>query len=187
MHKPLLILFTRAPAVHGGKTRLAREVGAVTAWQFQRRALAGLERQLRDSRWQLIRAITPDRRAESQDIVQQTGPFGQRLHRLLNRYRGRPVIIIGSDVPDLTAADIMPALQALRRPGFVLGPADDGGFWLIGRRGGRLSPRLFEGVRFSVPTTLRETMRRLPGRSTLIHMREDVDDGDSWQRYRQRR
>ncbi|HEV2189469.1 MAG TPA: glycosyltransferase, partial [Stellaceae bacterium] len=59
-----LILFARAPRLGGGKSRLAREIGAVAALHFERLMLARSRRRFgRDRRWRFVLAITPDQEA----------------------------------------------------------------------------------------------------------------------------
>jgi glycosyltransferase A (GT-A) superfamily protein (DUF2064 family) len=74
-----------------------------------------------------------------------------------------PVIILGADTPGVTPAHIAEGFYLLGRHGAVLGPAPDGGYWMIGlRRGGRAVPAaLFRGVRWSSPHAMADTMSGL--------------------------
>jgi glycosyltransferase A (GT-A) superfamily protein (DUF2064 family) len=69
------------------------------------------------------------------------------------------VILVGSDLPGLTAARLVDAFAALRRVSAVLGPSTDGGYWLVGQR--RPGRDLFTGVPWSSPMVLQATRRRL--------------------------
>ena len=85
-------------------------------------------------------------------------------------------MVVGSDIPDLVAAHVAEAFRALRSHLVVLGPARDGGYWLIGARNG-LSPGAFRGVRWSSRNALADTMANLSGLSVaLVATLEDVDD-----------
>ena len=67
----------------------------------------------------------------------------------------------------------------------VFGPARDGGFWLVGARRGRPLPRsLFDGVRWSTPTALADTLAGLPRYVTtaLVDTLDDVDDAAALRR-----
>jgi glycosyltransferase A (GT-A) superfamily protein (DUF2064 family) len=73
------------------------------------------------------------------------------------------VIIIGADIPGLRPAHVVEGFRLLGRHNAVLGPAPDGGYWMIGlRRGGRAVPAgLFDGVRWSSPDALADTVASL--------------------------
>jgi rSAM/selenodomain-associated transferase 1 len=67
--------------------------------------------------------------------LQGSGSLGLRMRRQLvraHRSGARAVVLIGSDLPGLGAADLLAAFTALERGALVLGPARDGGYWLIG-------------------------------------------------------
>lgn len=89
-----------------------------------------------------------------------------------------PVCIIGADIPGLTRAHVWRAFRALGSSDAVFGPAPDGGYWLIGMKGLRPPPPgLFEGVRWSSPDALADTLATLAGyRVTLVDTLSDVDE-----------
>ncbi len=66
------------------------------------------------------------------------------------------VVIIGIDCPDLNAQLLAEAFQTLRQHDLVLGPALDGGYYLIGLR--RMIPELFTGIRWSTAEVLQQTL-----------------------------
>ena len=86
-------------------------------------------------------------------------------------------MIIGTDIPGIDAARIVDAFGALAGHDAVLGPAPDGGYWLIGLR---RAPRLrlpFAGVRWSSEHALADTVGNLGGaRVARLCQLEDVDD-----------
>jgi hypothetical protein len=95
-------------------------------------------------------------------------------------------VIIGSDIPDIGPRHIAAAFGALGRVNAVFGPADDGGYWLIGLRRRPFRPRLCGPVRWSSAHALADT-RALLGPRVRIAMLEtliDVDDGKSLERWR---
>lgn len=89
-----------------------------------------------------------------------------------------PTLIIGADIPAITKAHIWRAFRALGAHDAVIGPAPDGGYWLIGMKGLRPPPpRLFEGVRWSTPHALSDTLATLPGlRIAMVDTLADVDE-----------
>ena len=91
---------------------------------------------------------------------------------------GGPVLVIGSDIPGIGRAHVARAARALGGHDAVLGPATDGGFWLIGWAGRRrLGEDALAAVRWSGPHAMADTMARLPaGRVALVDVLRDVDE-----------
>jgi glycosyltransferase A (GT-A) superfamily protein (DUF2064 family) len=89
-----------------------------------------------------------------------------------------PVCIIGADIPGVTRAHVWRAFTALGAADAVFGPAPDGGYWLIGMKGVRPPPPgLFQGVRWSSPHALADTLATLPGlRVAMVNTLADVDE-----------
>ena len=174
-----LVLFVRAPALGIGKRRLARDIGDVAAVRFERLMVSLLLRRLAgDGRWRLRIAVTPDKarhrarhwRHGIEAAGQGSGDLGQRMDRALRTCPPGLVVLVGAD-------DV------------VFGPAEDGGFWLVGARHSRRLPPLFERVRWSSPHALADTFAALPRRITVgfVERLEDVDDADAYRRLQPRR
>jgi glycosyltransferase A (GT-A) superfamily protein (DUF2064 family) len=94
-----------------------------------------------------------------------------------------PVVLVGTDIPDIAPRHIQAAFVALGRYGAVFGPAADGGFWLAGMRGDHRG--LFRHVRWSSRHALADTLANLgPGRGYgLLEMLTDIDDAAAYARY----
>lgn len=193
-----LILFFRTPRLGTGKRRLAREIGALAAVRFERLMLATLLRRLAlDRRWRLRLAVTPDEarhRAQrlhpaAVGVGQGKGDLGMRMRRALRTCPPGPAVLVGADIPALTARHIWAAFRLLGTHDLVFGPAADGGFWLVGARHPCHLPALFNGVRWSGPHALADTLSGLPRRITvgLADRLEDVDDADGYRRLLPRR
>jgi glycosyltransferase A (GT-A) superfamily protein (DUF2064 family) len=90
-----------------------------------------------------------------------------------------PVCLIGADIPGITRAHIARAFAGLGNHDAVFGPADDGGYWLVGaKHPARLPHGLFSNVRWSTEHALADTLRTLPGwRIALTDTLRDVDTG----------
>lgn len=193
-----LVLFVREPALGRGKRRLATEIGDLAAVRFERSMIALLLRRLADRRWRLQVAVTPDhasRRARRwrrglKVCAQGDGDLGRRMHRMLVGAGCGPVVLVGSDIPALTARHIAAAFRLLGDHDLVFGPAADGGFWLVGvRQRWRPPLSLFERVRWSSPHALTDTLAGLPRRTAVgfVETLADVDDGDAYRRLKPRR
>ncbi|HXP05342.1 MAG TPA: DUF2064 domain-containing protein [Stellaceae bacterium] len=178
-----LIVFARAPRQGGGKSRLAHDIGAVAALRFERLMLARSLRRLgRDRRWRLRLAITPDREARRLGAMPQgRGDLGQRMRRIMAGCSPGRVLLIGTDIPALTAAHISKAFTLLGRHDLVFGPARDGGFWLVGAR--HRAPD-FGKVRWSSRYALEDALANLPKRLSVgfAATLDDVDDGAAYRR-----
>ena len=193
-----LVLFVRAPQLGAGKRRLARAIGEVATVRFERQMLALLLRRLAaDRRWRLRIAVTPDvarRRARQwrrgfEATGQGWGDLGIRMRRALASCPPGPAVLVGGDTPALSARHVAAAFRLLGRCDLVFGPAVDGGFWLVGARRARPLPPLFEGVRWSSPFALADTLAGVPRRVTVgyVDRLEDVDEEESYRRLAPRR
>jgi rSAM/selenodomain-associated transferase 1 len=93
--------------------------------------------------------------------LQRGADLGERLARAFQeRFAAgaRQVVILGSDAPHLPAEQILRAFQSLGKDELVVGPARDGGYYLIGAA--RLHPELFRGIPWGTAQVYRETVRK---------------------------
>lgn len=184
---PRLVVFAKAPVIGGAKTRLARGVGQVTAWRLYRAMTARVLRRLADPRWQMVLAVSPDSAVHRRfpgvwpegvaRIGQGKGDLGERQARM---FAGKsPTIVIGTDAPQVTRGDIADALKRLKRHDAVIGPAEDGGYWLLALNA-PVPSGLFTGIRWSHDETRADLEARLTacGLSRIAHLRplRDVDE-----------
>ena len=193
--RPRLVIFAKAPRLGTVKTRLARDIGPVAALQFYVNTMRRITLRLaRDPRWDTLLAVTPGSGgwpAGVSRIAQGTGDLGDRMDRVMRTAPPGPVVIIGTDIPDIESRHIASAFARLGDHQAVFGPADDGGYWLIGLRRRPFTPRLAGPVRWSTEHALADT-RRLLGAGVTTAMLEtltDVDDGAGlarWQDARRR-
>ena len=192
-----LVLFVRLPRYGVGKRRLAREIGDAAAVRFERTMLALLLRRLgRDRRWHLRLAVTPNEARHGRGLWrgrlivtgQGRGDLGTRMRRALAACPAGPAVLVGSDIPGMTAAHIATAFRLLGEHDLVFGPAEDGGFWLVGTRRSTSLPPLFGPVRWSTRHALADVLRNLPLHLSVgVAARlSDVDDAQSWCRLRPR-
>lgn len=173
------------------KTRLAEAIGTVPAARWMRLQLRDRLRALRDPRWQLILAIAPDTALRAAAwppdlpaIPQGPGDLGQRMGRILRSLPPGPVCIVGADIPALRRAHVARAFAALGSHDAVFGPAEDGGYWLIGlKRTAAVPASLFRDVRWSTRHALADTRATLPGlRIAMVDRLRDVDTAADLQR-----
>lgn len=191
--KPRLVIMAKAPRVGCVKTRLGAEIGMVEAAQWYRRETARTIRTLIDRRWETVLAITPDNARVGRGvwpfgvarIPQGDGHLGQRMARLLKNDPARPTCVVGSDIPFVTKAHIRQAFSQLSDHDAVIGPAEDGGYWLIGLGAAHAAPRGFlENVRWSTEHARADTLASAPSlRWAEIDTLFDVDTKADWLRW----
>jgi rSAM/selenodomain-associated transferase 1 len=189
MSGDLLLVFAKAPRPGAVKTRLAEAVGAETAAQLYR-LLA--ERELQHTRpaageYQRVVLFTPADAAEEmahwlpgEALRPQTGgDLGERMASAFAEafaVGARRVVLIGTDVPWLSRESVADALRRLDEVELVLGPADDGGYYLIGLS--RPMPGLFRGIAWSTPSVLGATVDRASALGLSVQLLEPLPDID---------
>lgn len=188
-----LVILARAPQAGRVKRRLAQEIGVLAATSFYRTTLATTLRILTaDRRWRSWLFVTPD---DSLDHPtwrgvrrrrQGRGDLGQRMRMPFDTLPPGPVVLVGSDIPAMRPHHIARAFALLGRSDLVLGPATDGGYWLIGARRLRALPHaLFAGVRWSTPHALADTLATIPARYSVgfADTLDDIDDAADLRRF----
>lgn len=185
----------KRPELGRVKTRLARGLGAVAATRFYYQTTYDIFRRLgSDPRWQTMLALSPDRTVHEVPlwpaglprIAQGVGDLGHRMGRLMHDLPPGPVVIVGSDIPDISVRHIAEAFRRLGQHDAVFGPSDDGGYWLVGLRRRPRTVSIFQNVRWSSDYALADTLDnvRLAGLSwkcldTLIDI-DTIDDFLRW-------
>lgn len=188
-----LVIMAKAPEAGRVKTRLGRDVGVVEATRVYRTILGTTLRRLApDPRWHTWIAAAPDRSAYSpvwpntvSIAAQGTGNLGDRMQRVFQYMPRGPVIILGSDIPHITPDEIAWSFRELRRNDAVIGPAPDGGYWLIGQRRSPRVLQIFHNVRWSGPHTMADTLANLKGASVgMVGQKADVDTEEDYRAWR---
>lgn len=188
-----LLIFVRNPEPGKVKTRLARDVG-------DERALRIYLALLQHTR-EVALAVDAHRYLFYSNFIDHQDEWpGQAFHKLLQN-RGnlgdrmsaafglalesrQKAVIIGSDCPQLSTDIVEEAFRLLDQHDAVIGPADDGGYYLLGMR--NLYPGLFLDMPWSTPEVFRQTVHRLEQAQAtyaLLPMLSDVDYLEDWQQY----
>ena len=193
-HRRALIVFARAPELGRVKTRLAAEVGDGAALRAYRTlAEQVIAAASASATYSMTVAYTPP---DAEPAMRQwLGPgvmlrpqsgadLGARMAAAIaDAISGgaERVVVIGTDCPDVTADVVAEAFTRLGVADVVLGPASDGGYYLIGMS--RPHRELFEGVPWSSAETLRATLARARAGGlsvTLLDERRDIDTVEDW-------
>ncbi|WP_417263358.1 TIGR04282 family arsenosugar biosynthesis glycosyltransferase [Celeribacter sp.] len=191
--RPCLIVMVKEPRAGRVKTRLARDLGLIQAtWWYRHQALRTL-RNLTDPRWDTVLAVTPDRDGVQSSfwpehfsrIPQGPGHLGQRMARALRRMTPRPTGLIGSDIPDIEKSHIAAAFAALGSHTACLGPATDGGYWLIGLRHPAQQPTGFlDHVRWSTEWAKADTIASAKSLNWAeLETLSDIDTGADYEQW----
>jgi rSAM/selenodomain-associated transferase 1 len=193
---PALVVMVRNPDAGGVKTRLAAAIGDHAAAALYRAFLLDLSRRLASCpAWELRWAFTPadaplplDLRGEINAFPQVGGDLGERMESAVARALadGHPsVVLIGSDIPHVSIVALEDAFRrlALGAP-LVLGPAEDGGYYLVGATS---LPPVFRGIRWGGPEVLSATIaaaRRAGIEPAFVASNYDIDDHRGLERLR---
>lgn len=190
-----LWILLKAPVAGTVKTRLAGKLGHAAACEAYQALVKHLLKNLKGLR-QVVLCYSPPEQASLVNPwliegwgmhPQSEGNLGERLASTLQtgfNSGAKKMVIIGSDCPYVQTSDIREAWKQLDSHDAVVGPAIDGGYWLIGMK--EFRPELLENISWSTNQVLGQTLKRCKERQLKVHLLrilEDVDDLGSWQRF----
>ena len=186
-----LIVFTRYPEPGKTKTRLIPVLGAEGAATLQRKMTENQLAEVKELQAFYSLSVEVHFAGGNEQLMQNwlgsnliyrrqsEGDIGCRMASAFQASFAagiNGVVIIGIDCPDLNAQVIAQAFQALCQHDLVLGPAQDGGYYLIGLR--RLIPELFTGISWSTAEVLQQTLsiaQKLELAVALLPLLSDID------------
>jgi rSAM/selenodomain-associated transferase 1 len=171
-NKKTLLLFTRFPEAGNTKTRLIPALGADGAAALQRRMTEQTLLQAKTySKQEALNLEIHFQGGDPAAMAQWLGPhtfkrqapgtIGSRMNQAFAQAFAAgmaPVVLIGADCPGLTATTLQHAFLALQQNDLVLGPALDGGYYLIGLN--THHPLLFDDIAWGTPSVLQQTLTK---------------------------
>ncbi|GAB3824908.1 TIGR04282 family arsenosugar biosynthesis glycosyltransferase [Hymenobacter jeollabukensis] len=190
-----LLIFARYPELGKVKTRLAAGLGEEAALDIYRQLLdhtqaAVAPLPIESTLW-LAAAPPPGAGPLWPGTRQQLQPaaadLGQRMaHAFAAAFAegAQRTVVIGTDCPGLSTDILVAAFRQLHGHDVVLGPADDGGYYLLGLR--QPQSALFEGIHWSTDSVLRDTLARAAAAGltvALLPTLHDVDTAEDWRRW----
>lgn len=200
MSSRLITVFLKWPEPGRVKTRLAARLGEVEAAEAYRRLVETVGRLLRDrhgadlcvyfapaSREAALRAwLEPEVFPAAKGVFWRPQPEGDLGFRQAEAVRQAfalgydTVALVGTDCVALRPRHFDEAWEALRRgASWVVGPATDGGYWLVATR--EPDTAFFENVRWSSPFTLVDCLANISeGELSRLEVLDDIDDYDDW-------
>jgi rSAM/selenodomain-associated transferase 1 len=185
--KDLLLIFTRNPELGKCKTRLAASIGdsaALEIYQFLLRHTAKITENLNTAKhvyyseniWK--NDVWDDTNYAKK--LQNGADLGIRMaNAFLEGFEGgfEKICIVGTDMFDLTQRDIEQAFSAMDKNDFVIGPALDGGYYLLGMK--KWEPKVFRNKDWGMATVLEATLNDLKDEKVhLLEPRNDIDTYD---------
>ena len=192
MKKEVVLVFQRNEVLGKVKTRLAAGVGEEQAMEIYRYLLNKTYLALKEITVPVTTYFSefipenPIHSAENK-LVQVGGDLGERMKNAFVAHLEsgmEKVVLIGTDCPSLEGIHLVQAFEALEHSDLVLGPARDGGYYLIGMK--RRADFLFEGITWSSELVLSQTLTLAAEqglRSSLLPILEDIDSPEDWERY----
>jgi rSAM/selenodomain-associated transferase 1 len=190
-----IIVFAKAPRLGSVKTRLAASIGgdrALSAYvELLSRSLAAVKSfphvEIRYAPDDAELLLAPFLERGWTAKPQGEGDLGLRLSRAFQESfdaGAAKVAIIGADCPYLVKKDFQNCWTSLNQNDLVLGPAADGGYWLIGLK--QCYPELFRDIPWSSSDVLAQTLARGKGlhlKMDLLRILSDVDNVQDWKEY----
>jgi len=188
----VLLVFQKNPELGKVKTRLAATVGDETALSIYQKLIVhtkkiidpiNCEKQLWYSNWVELNDIWDPQFYKK--YLQKGSDLGERMSNgfketLLDESTVKAVII-GTDCAELTTGIIEEAFNALENYDFVIGPAKDGGYYLLGMNS--YYPNVFEGVEWSTATVCNTTIEKIKSLNKGVYLLpplSDVDNEEDW-------
>ena len=191
-----LILFTRYPEPGTTKTRMIPKLGAEGAAELQRQMTRHIVSSVTEFAGYHPTSLEVRFEGGNKDLMkawlgtgfnyshQGKGDIGLRMGRALEDGFGsgyEAVVIIGSDIPDITADIMRKAFEGLKNHDLVLGPAGDGGYYLIGMQKpafSRANPRLFNEIQWGTDGVLSQTLAAAKELRLSYFLLDTLDDVD---------
>ena len=185
--KNLLIIFTKNPELGKCKTRLAKSIGDTAALEVYKKLLQHTAKVTQDL--SADKVVFNNTEPIDQDDFSSThfskknqrgDDLGEKMSNAFqegfqNNYE--KVVIIGSDLYDLQTRDIDEAFLQLTHNDYVIGPAKDGGYYLLGMK--KFTPAVFQEINWSTATVLKETLHILKNKKVaLLTQKNDIDTID---------
>jgi rSAM/selenodomain-associated transferase 1 len=182
--KKALIIFTRNPELGKVKTRLAKSVGdesALEIYKFLLKHTVSITQNLNVDKYVFYSETIHRDDFWNSDVfrkkLQRGIDLGQRMENAFAELFGmgyEKVLIVGSDIFELEQKDIENAFTVLDTTETVLGPATDGGYYLLGMKAP--NAKIFQNKNWGTSTVLKETLADLnPTKYVLLEARNDVD------------
>ena len=192
MKKEVVLVFQKNAILGKVKTRLASGMGELRALEIYRHLVQSTYSVLEHVEapvWTYFSDFIPEtvNPPIAKSFVQDGQDLGERMaHAFARSFESgmEKVVLIGTDCPTLQSHHLHEAFEALTHSDLVLGPATDGGYYLIGMK--CRSDYLFAGIAWSTAEVLAQTLAVATAHGlhfTLLDELSDIDTQEDWERY----
>lgn len=184
----LLMVFVKNPVLGRVKTRLAKEVGRQKALAIYQQLFShtqSITKQVQVPKLVYYSDRLPEpnpwESSDYQVTLQPTGDLGQRMAAAFkeNLEQYNRVVIIGSDNPELTPNNLEVAFEKLKQKDIVIGPAKDGGYYLLGMKAFHAS--LFQDITWSTDRVFKQTLAQIHKANLSYYTLPEQNDIDTYQ------
>ena len=185
--KKLIFVMSKVPIKGIMKNRLSRDIGYINSKRLVCNSIEKINRIFlrKKSEYNLNWYLTPNCKFRSYSFsifhncsLQSKGNLGDRMWDLI-KLQKKPLVIIGSDIPNLNLLAISNAFKNLKKNDVVIGPTYDGGFWLIGLSNKKKIINPFIKVRWSTIYTLSDLIKNLKNNKNSFEFIEKLRDIDN--------
>lgn len=185
-----VLLFLRAPELGRVKSRLEKKMDAATVLRLYRCFVRDILETLTISGYDILVFFTPPHRGsavqawlgETVSIQAQTGKtLGDKMRNAFSDVFATDVdeaVLMGSDLPDFDSRIMDASFESLKKKDVVIGPAKDGGYYLIGFRKNAFNTDLFSGIDWGTSSVFPKTMGKIDAAGLNCHVlpsRQDID------------
>ncbi len=184
MNENLILIFTRNPELGKVKTRLAASIGEENALEIYKHLLEHTKKVTLETNFD--KRVLYSEEINTNDIwnnhlFQKKLQFGKDLGvRMYNAFKEgfddgyKKIVIIGSDLIELESNDIKEAIKKLENNDIVIGPAQDGGYYLLGMK--QIPEDIFRNKEWGTNTVLKETLKDVQNlKHYLLQEKNDID------------
>ena len=185
--KNALVIFTRNPELGKCKTRLAKVVGdksALKIYKYLLQHTANVSKEVDADRFVFYSESIQDNDIWDDSFFNKKLQYGNDLgERMQNAFQQlfdsnyKNMIIIGSDLLDLNSAIINKAFSLINEYDAVIGPAKDGGYYLLGLKAA--NPKLFKNKEWGTETVRRDTLNDL--KNNTVFTLDELNDIDTFE------
>jgi len=186
MTNALVIVFVKNIKLGTVKTRLARTIGDIGALEVYTELVSATEKATYtincDKRIYYSNSISDSHWQKESKAIQEGDDLGKKMYNaFMDGFRAgyKKIILIGSDLPTINSNHINEGIDALNRTDIVFGPAEDGGYYLIGLNS--MVPQIFQNKPWSQPELLDTTLQELQSLNKSISTLETLNDIDTYE------
>ena len=186
MKKKLLIIFVKNIKLGKVKTRLAKTIGDEGAFEIYKGLVAITEKATKTINFDRViyfsDAVVESKWKNSEKRIQFGVDLGARMKNAFSdgfKQDYQSIVLIGSDLPDISNTIIENAFNKLKKSDVVFGPAEDGGYYLIGMN--QLHAEIFKDKPWSKSNLLEVTLEELKSNNTCFSLIETLNDIDTYE------